>query len=272
MNEMTDRHGSPNPLRLRRRGGTDAQGVVAPALAGLFLLWPEPGIAELAALLGVDFVVIDMEAGAFGRAEVMRLVQVLSGWPVTTLVRVASHEPHVIEHVLDIGAHGVMVPKVNSVAEAEAVARTTRFPPQGRRGVNPARASAYFGDLPGYFGRVNDEVLCVVQIETGEAVAEAQKIAAVPGIDGLFLGMGDLAMDLGQPGIVTGSQMDQARSAVLDAARSNGVLAGAFAYGDDVARAYRREGFDLIAIGNDIKLLRESIATALRTFREGDDR
>ncbi len=256
-----------HPL-LRRRRRTALPKPLEPGLLGLFLLWAEPGIAELCGLLPVDFVVIDMEAGALSRSDVLRMLQALSGWPASSLVRVPSHEQHVLEHALDIGAHGVLVPKVNTAEEARAIAVATRFPPAGRRGVNPVRASGYFGDLAGYFSQANDTALCFVQIETGAAVDNAGAIAAVPGIDGLFIGMGDLAMALGQPGDVTGALIDRARKEVLTAARMHGKLVGAFAYGVDVARTYRAEGFDMIAIGNDVKLLRESIERTLASVRE----
>jgi 2-keto-3-deoxy-L-rhamnonate aldolase RhmA len=248
------------------RGDAPGQG-----LLGLFLLWSEPGIAELCGMLAVDFVVIDMEAGALGRPDVLRMTQALAGRATSVLVRVPSHEQHVIEHALDIGVDGVLVPKVDTVEAAERVAAATRFPPDGRRGVNPVRASGYFADLPGYFARANGSTLCLVQIETGTAVDNATKIAAVDGIDGIFLGMGDLAMALGQPGDVTGARMDRAREHVLAAAREQGKLAGAFAYGRDIARAYLDEGFDVIAVGNDIKLLRESIQQTLAAIRHRAD-
>jgi 2-keto-3-deoxy-L-rhamnonate aldolase RhmA len=244
----------------------------APGLLGLFLLWAEPGIAELCGLLSLDFVVIDMEAGALSRPDVMRMVQVLAARPVSVLVRVPSHEQHVIEHALDIGADGVVVPKVNTVAEAEAVVAATRFPPAGRRGVNPVRASGYFADLPGYFAAANERTLCLVQIESGAAVDRAAEIAAVAGVDGLFLGMGDLAMALGQPGDVTGPRMDHARAQVLATGRKHGKLTGAFAYTSDLARAYRLEGFDVLAVGNEIKLLREGVERLLGTIRADETR
>lgn len=233
----------------------------------MFLLWAEPGVAELCGMLQLDFVVIDMEAGALGRHEVLRMLQALSGWPTSVLVRVPSHEQHAIEHALDVGAHGVIVPKVNTLEEAQAVVAATRFPPAGRRGVNPVRASSYFGNLPGYFERANDEVLCLVQVETEEAVNNAEAIAATPGIDGLFLGMGDLAMALGQPGNVEGALIDQIRRIVLDAGRAHRKLVGAFAYSVGLARSYQTEGFDIIAVGNEIKLLRESIERTVAAIR-----
>lgn len=264
-------HRREHPLLDRVRASRNGEPPL-PGLLGLFLIWSEPGIAELCGLLPLDFVVIDMEAGALSRPDVMRMVQVLTARPVSVLVRVPSHEQHVIEHALDIGADGVVVPKVNTAAEAAAVVAATRFPPSGRRGVNPVRASGYFADLPGYFAAANERTLCLVQIESGAAVDRAAEIAAVGGVDGLFLGMGDLAMAVGQPGEVTGPKMDLARAKVLAAGRQHGKLTGAFAYSPDLARAYRAEGFDVLAVGNEIKVLREGIERLLSTIRADETR
>ncbi|GIE86817.1 4-hydroxy-2-oxovalerate aldolase [Actinoplanes regularis] len=234
---------------------------------GLFQLWAEPGVAELYAMAGLDFVVIDMEAGALDRAAVMRIVQALHGHDISVLVRLAAHDRPAIEHALDIGADGVLVPKVESADEARAVAEAAKFPPLGRRGVNPVRASGYFADVPGYLAGANDSTLCLVQIESAAAAAVASDIAAVPGIDGLFIGMGDLAMDLGQPGVMTGDRVDTIRAAVLKAASENGIVAGIFAYTEDLARSYRDEGFEVIAVGNEIKLLREAITRTAGNVR-----
>ncbi|MGW2110223.1 HpcH/HpaI aldolase family protein [Streptomyces sp. NPDC001948] len=249
-----------NPLLRRLRAPHPPAG----PLTGLFLLWPEPGIAELCATLDIDFLVLDMEAGALSRQDVLRAVQAVSGRDTTLLVRVPSHEPSHIEHALDIGAHGVLVPKVDTREQAEQLASYTRFPPMGRRGVNPVRASGYFSDVPGYLARANSEALCLVQIESARAVEEAEAIAAVPGVDGLFLGMGDLAMSFGQPGVTTGPRLDRARERTLRACRAHGLLAGAFAYGMDAAHSYSAEGFDVLAVGNDIKLIREGVEGLLR--------
>jgi 2-keto-3-deoxy-L-rhamnonate aldolase RhmA len=233
----------------------------------LFLLWGEPGIAELCGQLSVEFVVIDMEAGALGRPEVLRMAQAISQSQTTILVRVPSHAQNAIEHCLDIGAHGVLVPKVNTVEEARNVAAAARYPPTGMRGVNPVRVSGYFDDLTGYFKAANNTSLCIVQVETELAVRNADSIAATEGIDGLFIGMGDLAMDLGQPGEVVGPRIDDARAAVLAATERHGKLVGAFAYGEDLAIRYVADGFDMVAVANDIKIMREGIEKTISAVR-----
>lgn len=233
------------------------------ATRGLFLLNPSSTFAELAGTLGYDWVVLDMEASTLSKVDVVHCMQALNGSACSPVVRVSCLDRHLIEHALDAGAHGVLVPKVDTVADAEAAAAACRFPPDGERGVNPVRASGYFGNLTEYFARANDRTLCLIQIESVAAVRNADELAAVSGVDGLFLGMGDLACAFGQPGDVRGEKLDEARRAVLDACHRHGKFAGIFAYGLDLARDYLAEGFVVVALGNDIKFFREAAVDAL---------
>jgi 2-keto-3-deoxy-L-rhamnonate aldolase RhmA len=244
-----------SPLRAVLASGRPAR--------GLFLLTPTTMLAELAGTLGFDWAVLDMEASTMSKEDAMGCVQALSGSACSPVVRVPFLNRHLVEHALDIGAHGVLVPKVDTAEEAAGAADACRFPPAGTRGVNPVRASGYFGNLSEYFGLANQRTLCLAQIESVRAVRNVDEIAAVPGVDGLFMGMGDLACAYGQPGNVVGGDMDKARLAVLEACRRHGKIAGIFAYGLDLARNYLEEGFTLLALGNDIKFFREAAVNAL---------
>ncbi|MFD0530491.1 HpcH/HpaI aldolase/citrate lyase family protein [Kitasatospora arboriphila] len=246
---------------LARRTGPDG-----PSL-GLFLLSGSSMVAELCGTLPLDFTVLDLEASPMSKGDLLPMLQALTGSSCAPLVRVPYLHRHHIEHALDLGAASVMVPKVDTVEEARAAADACRYPPFGTRGVNPARASGWFHDLPGYLADAAKRTTCLVQIESPEAVAAADAIAAVPGVDGLFVGTGDLACSLGQPGVVSGPAMDRARAAVLAAARRHGQLAGIFAGGPEQARQYAAEGFDLIAVGNELALLRETLRHALDGLR-----
>ncbi|MDO0925006.1 aldolase/citrate lyase family protein [Streptomyces sp. TG1A-8] len=230
---------------------------------GIFLLTGNSMIAELCGIVPLDWVVLDMEASPMTKTDALHMLQALSGSGCSPLVRVPYLDHHLIEHALDMGAAGVMIPKVDDAAAAAAAAAASRFPPEGSRGVNPVRASGYFTDVDGYLRDANRRTVCIVQIESAEAVARVDEIAAVEGIDALFIGMGDLASALGQPGRMTGAAMDEARARTLKAARSHGKQAGIFAYDMDLAAQYAAEGFDLIAFGNEIKLLRESLLDKL---------
>lgn len=232
---------------------------------GFFLLLDDPTVAEALATTGPDFLVIDLEASDIQRPGVANILRAVRDVPV--FARLESHSKSGIEHALDQGVAGVIVPRVDSVGEARAIAKARLYPPDGDRGVNPVRVSSYFRDLPGYFATARETSTCLVQVETAASVAAVNEILSVDGIDGVFIGTGDLAMSLGQPGNTTGQRMDDARAIVLEAARAAGKLCGAFAYSDEEARAYAREGFDLIAIDNDIKLLIAGAKDRLRAAR-----
>ncbi|MFI5758508.1 HpcH/HpaI aldolase/citrate lyase family protein [Streptomyces sp. NPDC051569] len=257
---------TPHPLlrhddALRRRRSGEG-----PAL-GIFLVTANSMLAELCGTVPLDWVVLDMEASPMTKHDALHMLQALSGSDCTPIVRVPYLDHHLIEHALDVGAAGVMVPKVDDARAAAAAAAACRFPPEGSRGLNPVRASGYFSDVPGYLAQANRTTVCMVQIESAEAVANAAAIAAVEGVDTLFMGMGDLACSLGQPGVLTGPAIDAARAEVLAAARAHGKQAGIFAYGPDLAEQYTQEGFDVIAFGNEVKLLRDSLIGGVAALR-----
>ncbi len=256
-----------HPLLARRNRTKDRLAKGEPVL-GLFLLSASSLVAEACATTDLDFLLIDVEASPITRESTVHVLQALNGSEVTPLIRVANSQQDAIEHALDVGAHGVLVPKVDNAAAAAAVVRAGRFPPLGGRGVNPVRASGYFSQVREYLREANDFTLAMVQIESAEAVRNVAEIAAVPGLDVLFIGPGDLAMSLGQPGDVTGPAMDAARARVVAAARASGVAAGIFASTVELARKYIAEGFTMIAVGNDLGLLKSGVDRTLSALRE----
>jgi 2-keto-3-deoxy-L-rhamnonate aldolase RhmA len=256
-----------HPL-LRIENSTKQKLLEGKTAIGLFLLSGSSIIAEVCSTLPIDWLIVDMEASPVSKEDVMHIFQALNGSSVTPMVRVCSLERHHIEHALDVGAHAILVPKVENAIDAKRVVDFCRFPPEGHRGINPVRASGYFANVEQYLRVANDRTLCMVQIESAEAVAESKNIAAVPGVDIVFIGCGDLASSLGQPGVVTGEQMDRARQQVLSATLEAGKIPGIFAYSLELARQYAKEGFRFIAIGNDIKALRESITESLNFFHK----
>ncbi|AOK50251.1 hypothetical protein WT60_25855 [Burkholderia sp. MSMB617WGS] len=235
---------------------------------GLFLVSANALIAECCATRGLPWLLVDMEASPADRKDLVHVLQALNGSGTTGMVRVARNDRQLIEAALDSGALGLMVPKVDSAAAARAIVDSAYYPPKGRRGVNPIRCSGYFRNLPGYFATANDSLLIIAQIETAEAVEAADDIAAVDGIDVLFVGCGDLACDLGQPGQVTGPRMDEAIARTLDACRRHGKIPGIFAYSLDLARHYASQGFRFIAFGNDLKLLAQSLEQQMSALED----
>jgi 2-keto-3-deoxy-L-rhamnonate aldolase RhmA len=234
---------------------------------GFFLVTTEAMLAELFGVAGADFLVLDMEASPMGKNDVLHCLQALTGSACTAVVRVPWLEHHLIEHALDVGAHAILVPKVETAAQATAAVAACFYPPAGRRGINPVRASAYFAALPEYLADANDRTTCLVQIESVAAVEAVDEIAAVSGVNGLFIGAGDLAAAYGHAGVVTAADMDLARAKVLEACLRHGKIPGIFAYGLDLALAYAKEGFRFIAVGNEVKMLKDAAVEALATIK-----
>ncbi|MBM0274297.1 HpcH/HpaI aldolase family protein [Micromonospora tarensis] len=234
---------------------------------GLFLVSGNATLAEAAAYTGADWAIIDMEAAAMTKVDALHQAQALTGTEAAALIRVPSLDRHQIEYALDLGVAGVMVPKVEQAGDAELAAQSCRYPPDGHRGVNPIRASAYYQGSQQYFRSANREVLCIVQIESREALRNVDKIAQTVGVDMLFIGAGDLAMDLGQPGDPTGPAFDSARQAVLAACEAAGKTAGIFAQSPKLARTYAKEGFRFICVGNEVGFFVQSAASTVNMLR-----
>jgi 2-keto-3-deoxy-L-rhamnonate aldolase RhmA len=237
---------------------------------GIFLLSGSSIIAEACSTLPIDWIIVDMEASYISKQEVLHLFQALKGTTVSPMLRIRDIDKHYIEFSLDVGAHGVLVPKIETADQASLIAQWMYYPPRGNRGINPVRVTHYFEYVPDYLATANQHLLAMVQIESAEAVKRCDSIAAVDGIDLLFIGCGDLASSYGQAGTVEGPLMDQARRAVLTACRKYHKIPGIFAYSIDLAIQYREEGFTFIAIGNDIKLLKEELRRSLNTLSNRD--
>ena len=220
-------------------------------------------------MLDLDWVVVDMEAAPMTKADALHMLQAMSASTTVQLVRVPTLDRHLVEHALDIGAHGVLVPKVESGEQAAMAADACRFPPFGSRGVNPIRASGYFSNLNDYFASVDQRTICAVQVETALGVEHIDEIASTEGVDVIFIGVGDLASSLGQPGVPDGPAMDAARGRILQATVDAGKTPGIFAYSDELARVYADEGFQLIAIGNDMKFFLTGCGRAIAAFGLG---
>ncbi len=221
------------------------------SVVGTWVTIGHPAVAEMSAHLGFDFAVIDAEHSSMSLETVENLVRAVEAADGATepIVRLPNDDPTRIKRVLDTGVSGVIVPMVETAAQARAVVESTRYPPDGIRGVGGSRSSAYGLELADYFERANDELLVAVQIESAKGVGHAGSIAAVDGIDALFVGPEDLSASLGRFGET--DSLDTEISAVLDAAHDSDTSVGTIALdSDDVAR-WADAGFDFQVVGID---------------------
>ena len=225
-------------------------------LAGMWVCSGSPVAAEIAAGSGLDWLLIDMEHSAASLETVLTLLQVTAAYPVLPVVRVPWNDPVVIKRVLDLGAQNLIVPMVSSAAEARAAVAATRYPPAGIRGVGSALArSARWNRVDGYLAGAGDHVSLTVQIETTAGHAAAAEIAAVEGVDAVFVGPSDLSASMGLLGQQSHSDVLAAVHAVFAACRDAGTPVGVNAFDPAVAEAYLDAGADFVAVGADVALL-----------------
>ena len=241
---------------------------------GTFLFeFPTTGIGRIAAQAGAEFVVFDMEHTGWSVETIRMLVATTGPTGMVPLVRIPATEYHFIARVLDMGAMGVMVPMVESAAQAETIVAAAKYPPVGRRGAafGVAHDDYAGGDIVEKIRTANRETLLIAQIETAAGVRHVEEIAAVEGIDVLWIGHFDLSNSLGIPGQFDHPQFQEAVAEVLAACRQHGKVPGFMA--SDIAGGQRLldQGFRMLSYSGDLWIyqtaLREGVAALQRHSR-----
>ena len=217
-------------------------------------------VAEMCAGLGFDWMLFDTEHSALDPITVLPLLQAVAPYPVSSIVRPGSLNPTEIKKLLDLGAQNILIPMLNTAEDARLAVASVEYPPSGIRGVSGMTRATKFGDIAGYHRIARDEIAILVQVETLEAVENLDAIAAVEGIDGIFVGPADLAAALGYPGEPSRPEV---RSVVLDTIKrivAAGVPAGFLSadrsYTDEVIEAgavFVATDIDMVALKRGIR-------------------
>lgn len=232
---------------------------------GLWTQLTSPIAAELLAHSGFDFLVIDMEHAPNELPPVMAQLQAMAGGTASPVVRVAWNDAVLFKRVLDVGAQSVLVPFVQNAEEARRAVAATRYPPHGIRGVAVSTRAGRYGRVSGYLARAHEELCVLVQVETREALANIEAIADIDGIDGLFIGPGDLSADLGHLGEAGHADVRAVIDGAIRRIIATGKVAGILAPVEGDARHYLEMGCRFVAVGSDVGLLaRQSDALAAR--------
>jgi 4-hydroxy-2-oxoheptanedioate aldolase len=251
------------PNRLRERAATEA-------CFGAWCTTPSTFNAEVFAGDGFDYVCVDCQHGLIHYDAMWPMLQAMRFADTTPLVRVPFNDTPWFGKALDAGAQGVIVPMVNSRADAERAAAATHYPPDGVRSFGPVRASMMLGGDP---AAVNREVLCLVMIETAEAVEHAEEICSTPGVDGVYIGPADLAISLG----VDLSKMFEAQvhvdaiTHVREVAAGNGLIPGIHTGGGGQARGLAADGFRMCTLSTDAAWIRRTAQDELAAARGAGD-
>jgi 4-hydroxy-2-oxoheptanedioate aldolase len=226
---------------------------------GLFLNAHSPTVAEQLSNSGYDWLLVDTQHGPMDPERLSAMLGAIANGRAKSMVRVAGyHDRGGIQQSLDLGADGVLVPYINNADEARQAVSCARYPTAGTRSVYfPQRATNRAG-LLGYVGKANENITVALQVETASCIQNIGEIAAVPGVDILFLGQNDLCMSMGLyekyefPHMYTSPELNDATQKLAEQARQNNVILGVFLFGTARIGEFVEKGFRFLSIGNDL--------------------
>ncbi len=236
---------------------------------GLWSTIPEATAVEALAGAGFDWLVIDTEHAALEAAPVLPLLQAVAPYPTAPVVRPVVNDTALIKRHLDMGAQTLLLPMINSRAEAEAAVAATRYAPAGVRGMAGTTRAARYGRVTDYARRAQDEICLLLQVETLVAIRHLEEIATTPGVDGIFIGPADLAASLGYPGQSRHPEVQEVVLDTIDRLKSWDVPSGILATDAAFARACIAAGTTFTAVGVDMSLLVRAADHLAASFRPG---
>lgn len=242
---------------------TDGSGEVQ---FGLFISLADPVCAEIAATSNLDWLIIDTEHAPNEIRSTLAQLQATLAYDVDVVVRPWVGDQALIKRMLDIGAESLLIPMVDTAEQAADLVRAVRYPPDGVRGVSSARA-ARWTRVDDYFAAANDQVCLIAQIESRSGLDNLSAIAAVDGVDGLFVGPSDLAAALGHVGNPGHPDVQAAVTGAIEAIVAAGKPAGVYGATPDAAQRYADAGATLVIIGVDTIVLAKSIDALVAQFK-----
>lgn len=237
-------------------------------LIGCWLSLGSPITTEVMGLAGYDWLLLDAEHAPNDVLSLIPQLMALKDSASALVVRPPCNDAVLIKRLLDAGCHNFLIPMVDSAEQARAAVAATRYPPQGIRGVSVSQRSNRYGTVPGYFEQVNQHIAVVVQIESRAGVAAAAEIAAVDGVDCLFIGPSDLAAGYGHLGQPNHPEVQAAIAQVQAAARAAGKPTGILSPAEADARRYLGQGMRFVAVGSDLGLLRMGSQALADKYRQ----
>ena len=221
-------------------------------LLGCWLNLGSPLTSEIVGMAGFDWVLIDIEHGAGFEGDVLHQLQAIEHTPAASIVRVESYQRQRFHRVLDLGAEGIMCPRIYTPADAEQAVKAIRYQPEGSRGAAKMIRAARFGaDFENYYANHKKNLVCIVQIETAEILDSLDTVAATDGVDVLFVGPTDLSIALGVYGKPDHPKFVEAVKATADAAAKERKAAGILLRSPDEFKRYYDFGYRFIACGSD---------------------
>lgn len=222
---------------------------------GTWLMSAAPSTAEALGYCGFDFLVVDMEHVPIEITDMVSILRTIAATPAQPLVRLAWNDQVLVKRVLDGGARSLMFPFIQTPDEACAAVSYTRYPPEGVRGVAAIHRGSRFGRVPDYFKRANRDIAVIVQLETPQAIDNLPSIAAVEGVDALFVGPGDLSASMGRIGEVGHPEVQALIERAAALARQSSKPIGIVGANPDMVKRFLAYGYSFAAVASDIAMM-----------------
>lgn len=223
---------------------------------------------EVVAGSGAGWLLVDGEHSPNDLRSIMTQLQVAAAFPCEAVVRLPSDDPNLMKQALDVGARSLMIPNVRTANQARGIVAATTYAPGGFRGFSVGHRANAFGRIAGYHAKAREQQLLAVQIEDETGVANAAEIAAVEGVDVLFVGPGDLSTNMGAMGNPGAAHVQEAIASVRKAAASAGKASGILAPVKVDADRYLADGFTMVAVGSDLGLLARGSDALIASFNQ----
>jgi len=236
---------------------------------GSWLMAGAPATAEALGWAGFDFLVVDMEHVPIGVAETVALLRAIAGTSAEAVVRLPWNDQLMVKSLLDAGARSLMFPFIQTAEEARAAVAYTRYPPDGVRGVAVMHRGSRYGTAPDYLKTAAEEIAVILQLETPEAVSRLAEIAAVPGVDALFVGPGDLSAALGRLGEVGHPDVQSLIEQAAVEAKAVGRPIGIVGANPEMVARFLGYGYDFVAVSSDLAMMTGRAAEWTQALRGG---
>lgn len=239
-------------------------------MLGLWFGLANNSAAEICAQSGFDWLLIDAEHSPLSDKDVLSCLQAVAPYDINPIVRPVSGDKNVLKRLCDVGVQTFLVPMVDNATQAAAVVSAVQYPPSGTRGLGTSMArAARWNMMPDYFARANDEMCVILQIETKAGLKNLKDIAAVDGVDAVFIGPSDLGAALGYPGQPSHPEVINAVSQAIKDVRACGKPAGVLAVTSELVDAYKDAGASFIGVGSDCGVLAKGVQRLYESFASG---
>ena len=222
---------------------------------------------EILGMNGLDFAILDMEHSPLGLETMVDMIRAAEAYQMIAFPRVYTMETKLMRRVLDIGAHGIMLPMVSTPSDARYIIDAVKFPPLGVRGMNAGRGPRW-GAYSDYIHEANDALFTIFQCETREGVENIEEIAATPGCDAIFIGTGDLSLDMGHPGDLKHPEVAGAIDKILETCHKYNRIPGIVTGSPEAAAERIAQGFKMVTIMNDLGIFRSMTLNQINRTHE----